>query len=88
MNNETLLSVLISVVCVKQMSCNQLSTCLRHLQIPKHEYHLTKECAASNMRIVASSNATELESCVELAATQNAFAFTYANFTEGSTTIL
>jgi len=40
------------------------------------------------MRIVASSNATKLESCVQLAATQNAFAFTYTNFTEGSTTII
>ncbi|CAH1733125.1 unnamed protein product [Aphis gossypii] len=82
MNNETLLLVLILVVCVLQTITNQSSSCSRHLQRPKHEYHLTKECAASNMRTVASSNATDLESCVQLATTKNAFAFTYANFSE------
>jgi len=88
MNNWTLLSVLILVVCVKQMGCDQSSSCSRHLQRPEHEYHLTKECAESYMRIVASSNASKLESCVQLAATQNAFAFTYANITEGSMIII
>lgn len=83
MNNETLLFVLIIVVSVKQMGSDQSSSCSWHLQRPKHQYHLTKECAASNMRTVASSNTTELESCVQLAVMKNAFAFTYANFTEG-----
>ncbi|XP_060856888.1 uncharacterized protein LOC132934581 isoform X1 [Metopolophium dirhodum] len=88
MNNWTLLSILILVVCVKQMGCDQSSSCSRHLQRPEHEYHLTKECAESYMRIVASSNATKLESCVQFAATQNAFAFTYANFTKGTMPML
>jgi len=84
MNNETLLSVLITVACVQQTGTDRSSFCSRHLHRPRHEYHLTKECTTSNMRTVASSNATELESCARLAATKNAFAFTYANFTEGS----
>ncbi|XP_060844821.1 uncharacterized protein LOC132924486 [Rhopalosiphum padi] len=88
MNNETLLSVLITVACVQQTGTDRSSFCSRHLHRPRHEYHLTKECTTSNMRTVASSNATELESCARLAATKNAFAFTYANFTEGTVSIL
>lgn len=59
------------------------STCWQFFHNPKPGYHLTKECAASTMRTVASSNALELDSCTALATEKNAFAFTYLNQTEG-----
>lgn len=62
-----------------------LSTCLQYLYRAKPIYHLTKECASSKMRILASSNANELNSCMKLATDRNAFAFTFANQTKGLT---
>ncbi|XP_025198214.1 uncharacterized protein LOC112597892 [Melanaphis sacchari] len=88
MSYETIFLVLILVVCVKQTGTDHSSSCSWHLRPPKYEYHLTKECTVSNMRTVASSNATKLESCVQLAATKNAFALTYADLAEGTVSTL
>lgn len=70
---------------VSRTHCLLATTCPQHLrQSPRPGYHLTKECAyASTMRTVASSNATALDSCVQLAMAKNAFAFSYANQTGG-----
>lgn len=76
------LLVLFSIFAVKHALC--LSTCLQYEHRINHAgYHLTKECALSKMRSMASSNATGLESCVKLANAKNAFAFAYTNQTEG-----
>lgn len=64
------------------------STCSHYARRPKQEYHLTKECASSAMRTLATSNSIELDSCVALATARNAFAFTYLNQTAGSVIFL
>lgn len=85
---SALLSGLLVVLLVARRfsSSSSSSTCSQHLQRrPRPAFHLTKECAASTMRTVASSNATGLDSCAELAVAKNAFAFAYANRTKGAT---
>lgn len=83
--NFNLLVFIVVVFTVEQSRCS--STCSRYLRNSKPGYHLTKECAASTMRTVASSNALDLDSCVELASEKNAFAFTYVNQTEGKSIV-
>jgi len=73
--------VLLLVACAGRVAGS--TTCAPYSNGPKPSYHLTKECAESKMRTVASSNATEFGSCVKLAAAKNAFAFVHANRTEG-----
>ncbi|XP_050530650.1 uncharacterized protein LOC126899644 isoform X2 [Daktulosphaira vitifoliae] len=60
-----------------------LSKCLQVVRIIKPKYHFTKGCATSNMRSLASSNASDAEQCARLAESNNAFAFAYTNITEG-----
>lgn len=80
--NVTRWSVLFLVVSAADWSrCS--STCSHYSRRPKPEYHLTKECASSTMRTLATSNAAELDSCAALATARNAFAFTYVNQTAG-----
>ncbi|XP_025417877.1 uncharacterized protein LOC112688741 [Sipha flava] len=77
-----LLFLVLSLIVFVNKQIHGLSTCAQYLRKPEIGYHLTKECAISKMRTVASSNTTELISCIQLAKTKNAFAFAYANQTE------
>lgn len=78
--SRTLFLVCLSAVLTR---CWSTMTCSQYLRPPTPGYHLIKECAASKMRTVASSNATGLNSCVQLATAKGGFAFTYSNVTGG-----